>query len=138
MSEVVPIPMAAPSPKAEAEFRDERKEEKERLRRERKKLKLQRALSKLEAEERGELSTEQSDSDGSHKPMRRTSTLKKIRTTMKRKKHQKLEKLLEKITAIEDHRSEEEQVAVREFREILVAEGLLPQRHDNYHTLLRY
>ena len=39
--------------------------------------------------------------------------------------------------AIEDVRDAEEEQAVNSFREVLFARGLLPVKHDNYHTMLR-
>eukprot|EP00250_Pteridium_aquilinum_P014362 c21939_g1_i3 orf=411-2249(-) len=42
------------------------------------------------------------------------------------------------LLAIRDIRDEQEQIAVDEFRQVLVAENLLPARHDDYHILLRF
>eukprot|EP00249_Psilotum_nudum_P021594 c28166_g1_i2 orf=198-404(-) len=38
---------------------------------------------------------------------------------------------------IEDFRYAEDQPAVQAFRQKLIAEGLLPAKHDDYHALLR-
>eukprot|EP00271_Cylindrocystis_brebissonii_P007916 TRINITY_DN21835_c0_g1_i1.p1 TRINITY_DN21835_c0_g1~~TRINITY_DN21835_c0_g1_i1.p1 ORF type:complete len:783 (+),score=153.92 TRINITY_DN21835_c0_g1_i1:287-2350(+) len=59
----------------------------------------------------------------------------KFRSTMKRRKYSKL---LQKLQNMRDHRPEEEVKAVSTFSEILRAEDLLPARHDQYHTLLRF
>lgn len=40
--------------------------------------------------------------------------------------------------SIDDVRDEEEEKVVNAFRQILIEKDLLPHRHDDYHTLLRY
>ncbi|MCO5555953.1 hypothetical protein L7F22_009497 [Adiantum nelumboides] len=58
---------------------------------------------------------------------------KKLRNTLKRRRRKHCN-----FFAIKDIRDEQEQLAVDAFRQVLVAEQLLPARHDDYHTLLRF
>ncbi|KAJ7571577.1 hypothetical protein O6H91_01G167500 [Diphasiastrum complanatum] len=60
----------------------------------------------------------------------------KFRRALKRKKSKKLDKA--KSLAIQDVRDKKEQFAVEKFRQALLAENLLPARHDDYHTLRRF
>lgn len=41
------------------------------------------------------------------------------------------------LVSIEDVRDAEEERAVYVFRQELIARNLLPEKHDNYHTMLR-
>ncbi|XP_002971139.2 phosphatidylinositol/phosphatidylcholine transfer protein SFH6 isoform X1 [Selaginella moellendorffii] len=56
---------------------------------------------------------------------------KKLRSSFRRKRRRKR-------SLIEDVWDAEEQKAVDAFRQVLLAENLLPDRHDDYHTLLRF
>lgn len=57
----------------------------------------------------------------------------KLRNSLKRRRRRS-----GSLLAIKDIRDEQEQIAVDEFRQILLAENLLPARHDDYHILLRF
>lgn len=58
---------------------------------------------------------------------------KKLRNTLKRRRRKQ-----SGFFAIKDIRDEHEQIAVDAFRQVLLAEHLLPARQDDYHTLLRF
>lgn len=58
---------------------------------------------------------------------------KKFRNSLKRRRRKSYKSL-----AIKDIRDEQEQWAVDAFRQVLLAENLLPTRHDDYHILLRF
>lgn len=40
--------------------------------------------------------------------------------------------------SVEEIRDEGEEKAINEFRRVLIERDLLPTRHDDYHTMLRY
>ncbi|KAH7288823.1 hypothetical protein KP509_31G045000 [Ceratopteris richardii] len=57
----------------------------------------------------------------------------KLRNSLKRRRRSS-----GSLLAIKDIRDEQEQIAVDEFRQILISENLLPAKHDDYHILLRF
>ncbi|MCO5598445.1 hypothetical protein L7F22_052540 [Adiantum nelumboides] len=57
----------------------------------------------------------------------------KLRNSLKRRRRRS-----GSLLAIKDIRDEQEQIAVDEFRQVLLGENLLPARHDDYHILLRF
>lgn len=57
----------------------------------------------------------------------------KLRNSLKRRRRKS-----GSLLAIKDIRDEQEQIAVDEFRQVLLAESILPARHDDYHILLRF
>ncbi|KAH7290071.1 hypothetical protein KP509_30G030800 [Ceratopteris richardii] len=57
----------------------------------------------------------------------------KLRNSLKRRRRRSGH-----VLAIKDIRDEKEQIAVEEFRQVLISENLLPGRHDDYHMLLRF
>ncbi|KAJ7538159.1 hypothetical protein O6H91_11G036500 [Diphasiastrum complanatum] len=59
---------------------------------------------------------------------------KKFRTSLKKRRTRRSDHSI----SIEDVRDLEEQNSVDAFRQVLIDENLLPLRHDDYHTLLRF
>ncbi|KAJ7555558.1 hypothetical protein O6H91_05G044400 [Diphasiastrum complanatum] len=62
---------------------------------------------------------------------------KKFRTSLKKRRTRRSHERIHSIS-IEDVRDLEEQNSVDAFRQVLIDENLLPSRHDDYHTLLRF
>ena len=109
-------------------------ETRERQKMQRRRQKLEKQLSKMESHRFEELS----EGEGKHKSkmeaLKDIMGPKRIRSRLKKKKHQKL---LHKILAIEDDRTAENLQEVENFKEILIKENLLPEHHNDYHTILR-
>ena len=70
---------------------------------------------------------------GAFKAMMKSRKLKHSLTRRSKKSHS-----CQGLFAIKDVRDEQEQRAVDAFRQVVIAENLLPKRHDDYHVLLRY
>lgn len=62
------------------------------------------------------------------------------RTThsMKKKGKKKVFYMSSSLVTIEDIRDADEDKAVSAFRQELINKDLLPERHDDYHTILRF
>ena len=106
--------------------------ERKRERREREKERLLKQLRKIQMEEEEESGS--MEDKGGRGRKKKQNPLKSFRKTMKRKKYAKI---LEKLQAVQDERSEEEQKAVHDLRAALEARDLLPPHHNEYHELLR-
>ncbi|KAI5057181.1 hypothetical protein GOP47_0027196 [Adiantum capillus-veneris] len=82
------------------------------------------------------------DTDDERKGKRKMATLRaminshRIRNSLRRRAR-KSHRLVHYF-AIQDIRDEQEQRFVEAFRQVLIGESLLPKRHDDYHTLLRF
>lgn len=82
------------------------------------------------------------DTDDERKGKRKMATLRAMINSQKlrnsfRRRARKSHSLVH-FFAIEDIRDEQEQRFVEAFRQVLLRENLLPKRHDDYHTLLRF
>ena len=109
-------------------------DDRERMRRERRKEKLERQLSRIQPED---LEEDRRNDEEQRRGSRKWGSIipaRKFRSTLKRKK---CNKLLQNLQSIQDIRPEEQVAAVDKFREVLNSEGLLPTKHDDYHTILR-
>ncbi|KAG5391345.1 hypothetical protein IGI04_021308 [Brassica rapa subsp. trilocularis] len=62
----------------------------------------------------------------------------KFTHSLKKRGKRKIDYRFPPVTSIEDVRDEKEETLVLEFRRHLLHRDLLPPRHDDYHTLLRF
>ncbi|CAM8971218.1 unnamed protein product [Rhodiola kirilowii] len=62
----------------------------------------------------------------------------KLTHNFKKRSKRVADDLREGSVSVEDVRDAEEEKAVNAFRRILIEKELLPARHDNYHTMLRF
>ncbi|KAM7264687.1 hypothetical protein ACFE04_002370 [Oxalis oulophora] len=87
------------------------------------------------------LSPNPADVDDDEKKSRAASfkkrTSSKLRYSLTKRSRRSSSKVMS-IDIIEDEHDEEEVKSVDALRQVLIAEGLLPERHDDYHTLLRF
>lgn len=81
-----------------------------------------------------------SDVENSEDERRRTKigALKKKAINASTKFRHSLKKRPRRKPVIKDFRDAEEQAAVENFRQALIADDLLPPRHDDYHMMLRF
>lgn len=93
------------------------------------------------SDENRECNSDEENSGGERKA-KRGSFKKRAITAGNRFKHSLRRKSKTKgdkhAVAIEDTRDVREMEIVGRFRQCLLEEGLLPERHDNYHTMLRF
>lgn len=100
---------------------------------------LRDCLSKpLDEEERAGVKPSAIEHDGDYKGRRRSSgsgLIAKLRSSFSRRRSSCS---TSQTVLIEDVRYLEDQVIVDEFRKMLITENLLPEKHDDYHKLLRF
>jgi len=92
-------------------------------------------------DEKRECNSDEENSEGERKVRRGTFKKRainaghKFRHSLRRKSRTKSGN---HVVSIEDVRDVQELEIVERFRRCLLDEGLLPERHDDYHTMLRY
>ncbi|XP_062218738.1 phosphatidylinositol/phosphatidylcholine transfer protein SFH6-like isoform X2 [Phragmites australis] len=93
------------------------------------------------SDEKKECKSDEDNSDGEMKAKRASfkkraiSAGNKFRHSLRRKSKTKSDN---HVVSIEDIRDVQELETVERFRQCLVNEGLLPERHDDYHMMLRF
>jgi len=93
------------------------------------------------SDEKRECNSDEENSEGERKVRRGTFKKRainaghKFRHSLRRKSRTKSGN---HVVSIEDIRDVQELEIVERFRRCLLDEGLLPERHDDYHTMLRY
>jgi hypothetical protein len=93
------------------------------------------------SDEKRECNSDEENSEGERKVKRGTFKKRainaghKFRHSLRRKSRTKSGN---HVVSIEDIRDVQELEIVERFRRCLLDEGLLPERHDDYHTMLRY
>uniref|UniRef100_A0A804QWZ2 CRAL-TRIO domain-containing protein n=1 Tax=Zea mays TaxID=4577 RepID=A0A804QWZ2_MAIZE len=93
------------------------------------------------SDEKRECNSDEENSEGERKP-KKDSFKKRAVTTGYRFRHSLRRKSKTKndnhIASIEDIRDVQELEIVERFRQCLLDDGLLPEHHDDYHTMLRF
>jgi hypothetical protein len=88
-----------------------------------------------------ECNSDEENSEGERKP-KKGSLKKRAATAGYKFRHSLRRKSKTKddnhVASIEDIRDVQELETVERFRQCLLDEGLLPEHHDDYHTMLRY
>jgi hypothetical protein len=93
------------------------------------------------SDEKRECNSDEENSEGERKPKkgslkkRAVNAGYKFRHSLRRKSKTKNDN---HVASIEDIRDVQELETVERFRQCLLDEGLLPEHHDDYHTMLRY
>lgn len=100
---------------------------------------LRECLSKpLDEDERAGVKPSAIEHDGDYKGRRRSSGSGLIAKLCSSFSRRRSSSSISQTLLIEDVRYMEDQVIVDEFRKMLVTKNLLPEKHDDYHKLLRF